>query len=678
MRGLLCVLVLAVAGWAWGTTEQPLLRCDSGREFARAFREKTGDWTVKGSALTGSSPHYRDQPGTKLDGFIDDAHTFFVVHGVNLWRTAVAGDAKWTDYTLETTVHILSPAPLDGIRPGQDNVFINYQWGREAMGCDAGLLVRYQGPDCYYAVRLSSGYSHVELWKTKGGVVCVKPYAFAPGKDYKVAVTASGRWITVAVDGAEVLRYYDPVEPILAGKVALGVRESQVAFSKLRVSPVPANTETPVHTPAFHFRSWVGRNYIFDGDEPIAHLDKMGASIQEMKLSPGLMPMMINQPGASWGTDWKDDVRIKVQQEGASLAFVVEQDDKTGKCAGANRWTLTYDPAVGYIWDLKETITALVDGKCRWAFDLADPCFYQTVAPATDKLPQCRTHPNYALYTRTDGKYGYFPANHQCRDNNASSKDLAIRPGGFFATTVDDWAAVVEIPADNPYQYFADYCFWGLDQHVEHFTDPTQTAPAKQGDYYYGHARFYPLPPARVQQFLAEAVLPADTPGNHAEMLAHVEPVNHCTDVVQAVAGDSKVRWRGEYAIDRTVGHGDKCSMRITPNAKRGGTATATTDQIGPSYRTGPYLAQHYRFGLWVKADQFTGTVALKVDNIVCPVKRDFTHTDATLNITDKCDWTHVSFTTDFPRYAHYWNMLIQVQGAGTVWVDDMEITPLD
>ena len=94
------------------------------------------------------------------------------------------------------------PAPLKGVRPGQDQVFMNYQWGREAMGSDAGIAVRYQGPDQYYLVRLSTGYGHVELWKTKGGIVAVKPWRFEPQKDYRVKVTASGRWITVAVDGS--------------------------------------------------------------------------------------------------------------------------------------------------------------------------------------------------------------------------------------------------------------------------------------------------------------------------------------------------------------------------------------------------------------------------------------------------------------------------------------------
>jgi len=686
-RTLLLLTVLLIAAAlsenlsAAGTT---LLQCGSARSFTRAFRGTSGPWKADGQGFTGVSPHYRDLPGTRLGDFADDAHTFFVVHGVNLWRYAPAGDTTWTDYTLTTTVHILDPAPLDGIRPGQNCVFMNYQWGREAMGSDAGLCVRYQGPDCYYQVRLSSGYRHLELWKTKGGVVCVKPFVFTPGKDYRLTVTASGRWITVAVDGTELLRYYDPVAPILSGKVALAVRESRVRFSNLRVDAVPADaTAPPPHVANFHLRDWVGRRYIFDGDEPIAHFALTGGYVEEMKLAPGLMPMMINAFGATWGNmHWKEDPtnnRCTVRREGEVLALHLEQDDQDSRCAGSDEWTLTYDPAIGYLWDVHERVEVLVDNKvAKWALDIADPCFYQVLAPATSKMPTCRTAPIAALYTRPDGKFGWFPVNHLITNDGNDLNGTYIRRGGFFATTVDDWAAVVDVPADNAYLYNASYCHWGLDQHVEPVMDPSKPntfSKANKGDVYSGHVRYYALSPARVKEMLAQGVPVA--PADHSEMLAHEEPINHCTDIVPAIAGDSKVRWQGGYTIDHTVGRGDKCSMRIdAAEAKRKG--MPLLKEIGPSFRTGPYTGLMYRIGLWVKAEHFTGKVTLKVDKVVFPKPRQFTNPTAAREIHGKCGWTFIGFDTDFPRLAHFWDMLIDVQGDGVIWVDDLEISPLE
>ena len=72
------------------------------------------------------------------------------------------------------------------------------------------------------------------------------------------------------------------------------------------------------------------------------------------------------------------------------------------------------------------------------------------------------------------------------------------------------------------------------------------------------------------------------------------------------------------------------------------------------------------------------GKVAIKAKDFNWPGKNNVPEQKAELQIDGKCDWTHVSFESDFPRVAHAWNMSIDVRGEGVVWVDDVEITPLD
>ena len=367
-----------------------------------------GDWSIADHGLTGTSPKYRDLPGTKLEGFADDAHTYFVVHAVNLWRYALIGATNLENYTFETRVKILDPAPLAGVRPGQDCVFINYQWGREAMGSDAAIVVRHAGPDRNYMVRLSTGFGQLELWKTKGGVVRVVPFPFAANTDYKLAVTVTGRWIVVAVDGKELIKYYDEIDPITTGRAGIAVRESKVQFADIQITPAKAiYTAAPTHKPNFKLRQWTGRQYIFDGDEPIAHFGTKPDAplLEEVKFAPGVMPFCTLPGACSWGIDWKTNIQFQVGHDGETLNWTWTLEEKNGNCAGTSTWTLTYDPKTGYVWDHKAKLTALTDDKQRWGFDLTDPCFYQTVAPATDKMPTGRTNPNYALWQGTNGQY---------------------------------------------------------------------------------------------------------------------------------------------------------------------------------------------------------------------------------------------------------------------------------
>lgn len=650
-------------------------------DLKSALEIVNGDWQVTDSGIIGSSPRYRDLPGTQLGSFADDAHTYFVVHAVNLWRYALLGSTNLTDYTIETRVKILNPAPLNGIRPGQDCVFINYQWGREAMGSDAAIVVRHAGPDQNYMVRLSTGYGHLELWKTKGGVVRVIPFPFVANTEYQLAVTVAGHWIVVAVDGKELIRYCDNVDPIETGKAGVAVRESKVQFTDIRITPVPAITAAaPAHKPNFKIRPWVGRSYIFDGDEPIAHFANRPDMplLEEVKLAPGVMPFCTLPGSCSWGIDWKTNIQFRVARDGGTLAWTWALEEKNGNCTGTSTWTLTYDSKVGYIWDHKAKLTALTDDKQRWGFDLTDPCFYQTVAPATSKMPTCRTHPNYALWQGTNGQYYSFLANHQCKNGGGvSESDRLIKLGGFWATTVDDWAAVFELPNDNPFQYVADYCHWGLDQHISPsaigVNGSAIKAPAKKGAVYEGHIRVYPFTPAKLKELLAKSVpAPSVNPAQLSQpMLVHEEPINHFSEVVNAVAGDSKLRWLGRYTIDRAIGHGDSISMRIAAE-------DAPWLEMGSSYRTGPYTGLKYRIGFWVKADDFKGKVSINAKDFNWPGKDKVPEQKAELEIDGKCDWTHVSFETDFPRLAHLWKMLIDVHGKGAVWVDDVEIVPLD
>ena len=681
MRSLFLAVALQLAFLAI----QPMYAADDALyapEFSKLadFVPDAKAWTAqKDGSTVGESPEYYSLPETARGTFNDDHWTYHTIYPVALWRYALAGKPEWTDYTVDCTLTVEKPAPLKGFRGGE--TFYNYQWGREAYGSDAAIVVRYKGPDDNYMVRCSTGFGHVELWKTHGGVVQVKPFAFAAGKAYRVSVTAAGPWIIVAVDGKELIRYADPIEPILSGRAGVAVRESRTAFSGFTVRPAVAPKEAvPAHVAKFAVREWVGKPYIFDGDEPIAWFFRNpseGIQLREMKLAPGLMPMVMPNLGiASYALDGTKG-EYAVTKDGATLAFTSKQKAKEDAFECTGDWTLVYQAGQGYIWDKTVKMTANKD-KAETDIQIDDPFFYQMVAPQTTKLAKCRTEPNYCIFERADKLIAFPSSHHLWKDGLGDEGKAIIKAGGFGVPTIDGWGVAMQMDKDNPTLFTAAFCHWGLDYHIR-----MVGALPKKGETFTGRMRFMLWDRARVKDALAKGVLPEPAAGSsNPELFNNVEPVNAFQDISHGLTGESVRLWTGAYVIDRTVGHGDSLSMRIDPAAIKVRKDVATGDDRpnvwqGSSYWTGPYLAQKYRVGMWVKAENFKGTVAILLNGIAAMKPADPKEYRAALPIDGKCDWTHVTFETTVPRNAFSWVLRIDPEGTGVIWVDDVEISPL-
>ena len=655
----------------------------------RAIAEASGPpWKATATGLEAKGPRYYDLPEIALDGMDDDPYAYFQSRAVNLWQYAFLGDTKGKDYTLTATVRVLDPAPLKGFRPGEGYIFMNYQWGREAIGSDVGLIVRHTDADNYYQVRLSTGYGHVELWKTHGGVVRLKPFAFEAGKDYRVAVTASGPWIVVSVDGQELIRYADAVEPLLTGNAGLAVRESAVRFSDVTVTDAPAITEVvPAHKPDFHIRKWVGRDYIFDGDEPVGHITANRRAFEEFKLRPGLMPMLITGTvPVLWGggTDklkWSDKGKLDVLAEGNELKLTLGPVDDNGIVQPTGQWLLSYDAKQNsYVLDGKLSADVLKDGiLSKWgSFNLADPFFYQLLAPATDAMPACRSHDNAAIFLRTDGVLCAFPLNHAGKNNAfAPAHELAIKPDGYWVTVVDGWGVATEIPADNTIRYYGDYCHWALDQHIAPLWKPDQVSyagvspqesPAKAGDRFEGHVRYRLWDRREVSAAIAKGVRPTSTENPDRPLIAHLEPVNNCATILQWVNGTSRSMWQGNYEIVRDTGRNDRTCLRL-----RGG-QTAKQEYVGPSFRAGPYLAKTYKVGAWVRSRDFHGTIRCAIDSAAYPKPNTDPKPSAEVKFDGSGDWVWLGFETSIPHESYSFSWSFKATGTGSVDIDDITL----
>jgi len=680
MRGILCVPVLMFALGCTSCAEMRapasgaggvLLSCSHEAEFGQAFSFLSGDWRITGQGMDLDAPLYKDLAEGRRDDFIDDAWTRYVVRPIDMWRYAVAGDVNWRDYTLEFTFRIKRPAPTEGYRAGDS--FYNYQWGRESTGSDLGAMVRYRGPHDYYMVRLSSGFDHVELWKTRGGVVRVVPCKFEPNRDYNVSVTVSGAWIVVRVDGKEVMRYLDRIAVIPCGRVGFGVRESRVLFKQVRVRPAALITDKAApHRPDFRLKRWVGRDYIFDGNEPVGYITELyGPRIAEVKLLPGYMPMMLIELyplNYSNALKWKAG-KVEFTGHGEQFAFRVPLEEEKGRASAVSHFTLRYDAKRGYVWDKQVEMTAKVGGEIlKGTMEVTDPFFYQIPIPATDKLPGCSDVGPWAIWSCEPGKYARFPVNHQWCYEGYRKANREIVPGGLWATVLSPGAAaVIELPQDNPYRYSGGYCMWGFDLHIRAAGQAGKKFD--EGEVYRGHARYYAWNAGQVADGMLRGT--PVSPGNLQLMrFIYEEPVNSFRRLIPLASPHREQLWEGNYTADATMGRGDGSCMRIE------GGASAGPNALGPSQWTGPYLAPRYRISAWVKSDELKGKVRLVLNNYGLVAGGPKTE-EAELAVDGSTDWKRIDLVTRWLRHSYQWGLKIEVEGEGWAWIDDVEIVPL-
>jgi len=221
--------------------------------------------------------------------------------------------------------------------------------------------------------------------------------------------------------------------------------------------------------------------------------------------------------------------------------------------------TLTYDPSRGYIWDHRVEMT-VKKGECirKSTMEVTDPFFYQIPRPATDKLPVCADGASWAIWTRPNGLYGRLPLNHDGHyDGIAQAKasgGCTIAPGGVWATTLNpDYAAVIELPQDNEWCYYGEYCHWGYDLHIR-ASGHKWSETFAEGDLYRGHARYYARDAGEIANASLRATVPS--PGNLGLLrFVYEEPVNSFNRLIPLASFHRERIWLGDYTHDATTGH---------------------------------------------------------------------------------------------------------------------------
>lgn len=219
------------------------------------------------------------------------------------WSYLIA-PAEQTNPEFAATVTIVEPAKQFGFFGSSWSAWPSAEFADQ--GYDAAVLIR-AGEKNGYRVQLSHKYQDVALVKyPDGGYVQVVPCAIDVKKPIAIAVAAQGNEITVLVDGVEKLRYRDSFLPLTSGRIGIGTSSNaKVIFENVAVKSagaIAASAAIPNPKRKFSVRTWLGgRQWIFDGNEPVLQLHYEKDPSCFAKFKPGYKPMLTFD--SHWGIE---------------------------------------------------------------------------------------------------------------------------------------------------------------------------------------------------------------------------------------------------------------------------------------------------------------------------------------------------------------------------------------
>ncbi|MCG2661647.1 MAG: hypothetical protein L6437_15545 [Kiritimatiellae bacterium] len=592
------------------------------------------------------------------------------------WSYALGGRASWTDYRIDCRISLVRPADRqDGM---ELTSFAYYHALGNLGGYEAAVVFRYESPSRQYRVALSSLWKEIILWRPTGGVLQVQPYAFETNKTYDVSVAACGAHITVSVNGEEVINWWDTADPVLKGKVGLARKEGASYFSSVGVNCIPAQRDTPpAHRPQYREVKWHNLQWFFDGKEPVFVIKNN--VLDHMKFIPGYRPAMYTFNYISdWNRFYPTKVTdFKVVEAGKRLVtdtVAIDPDtNKQSKITCATHLVVSFDAATGmytYDQDCKVTIPPEESAKVSPAWDHGDAVFLGGVGSAQTRDPKAfRALYQWSVFQADDGKYYKIPMNHNGHYLSSSTANGGpLNPTGGIWVVVDDpiLSPCIKIRglATNVTNVSAGHCWWAYDMHT--MFSPTRVDNKVPAGEYVTKVSYIGMKAADARALLSKASFykPNDLSVRipvYAAGVGFMETFDK--EVLLASPHQEHRLWAG--VIDKTVGHGDKFSLRLD------GPTEAWTTTGGSYFMTG--YGKTNRVTVWVKTLNVTG------EGPVIGFRRwDNSYGEFyPSGLTGTRDWTLWSFITTGPIDCFGVTLYFRNGGSGTVWMDDFKVEPI-
>jgi len=660
---LMCVLTTDVEG-AW--SDVPLAKWQDGQtlEVLRKVEPPFGTWTEKDGRLLaqGQDPCWstRLRPGDAGAG--SRVTVGFTVEessklGCNLGVTGgYAAALRWGTY-----------------------------WGENNPGWDVGVVVRWTDALNYYRVSLSAHRGELALWDSSGGFLQVVPCPVKLKQKHTLEIVAHGAHFQAKLDGKLVMDYWDRTLPHARGQVGLSVWKSKVRFDRFDVQPIagPAG-EMPPHEPDFALKPIGGTVWVTDRGEPICQFTPRGKGKKaqlghhNVKLKPGWRSMYMTWigPGVMPGNGYAAGVlplvgklpealNLKTEGETLELSFKTE---RPGEMRADHDLVIRYDTSRGvyrYEYDSTLTVTSAKPLRIQ-RFEMIDPLTYNNRSPAPGVTHKWHgLGHEWMVFEGKGGKWERYPLvdylgpyNQQPtawkKESNFLYPDPAACP--VFETT-RDWKKA------EGKEFLLGLCHWGYDFHHFEGNAAVPVAPGTKRRY---TVTMTAMPPAQAEAiFKRSAVAPKVLPSREDKMPVF-DAAGSSFDMLTSCADPkATIPWYGG-TVDASVGRTDSHSLRID----------------GPD-RTHVRMHQHalevkrvkrWLVRGWTKSKDVGGRgLQLRIRYSYRPQPEQVFYLDG----RGSRDWTAFSFITTVLTRSDCTDIDFELDGAGTVWIDDFSITPL-
>lgn len=572
-----------------------------------------------------------------------------------------------------------------------------FHWGENLPGWDVGVVLGYRDPLNFYRVQLSAARGELALWDATGGFLQLIPCAVEIGKPHDLTVRWRDGHMVADLDGKTVMDYWDRTLPYDSGRIGLAVWKSEVQVERFeaadpewrlrRKGPPPHRPDFRFEPsgglleghPSFHLEPYEGV-ILFDGYEPISCFFKFPDNGKlyhaAVKLKPGWRSAYFNYigPRLDDGGEWPPlagelPEAFAVTKTGPTLEFSFRMDHgETGHTD--HECVVRFDDRRGvYRYEFRGRLHIVNDCKAN-VIEICDPLTYNNRSPGPDVVH--RWNPaghRWWVFEGADGPWQRMPIVDDWRGDRGLRTKWGKSLDFLYPDPVACPAFETELGwAQRPGQkYVLGQCLWGYDYH-HRITE----AGFKAGEERTWTMTFTALPPPEAQRLFETSGFAEDHRPLAQIPFMPFDPTGTTFEHTTTLADPSTTMcWMGGVRDD-TVGHGDTYSLRIDgPGTARVFLYQYMIEQVAPAWQVSG----------WVKTKDLAGkgvTLRVKysygkqyVPEGVCGEET------FDLGGAGSRDWTAFSVVTTVPRVQDATDILFQLDGKGSAWIDDVAISAL-